>query len=143
MSDTSATLPANIKPNTLTAYVWELGQKDNKMPMATMREAVQKKFPGRDFSDTTLHALRSQFGIRERGRSTPPNTKSAAPKKGGRGTKKGTKRGPYKKTNGNGHNVATTTQAIMVPDAVKAFRQLVARIGTDAAEKILSDAKVT
>lgn len=142
------TLPANIKPNTLTAYVWELGQKDARMPVQDMVDAINKKFPGNTYARQTILAARSTFGIRERNAPTPSNTKGAAPKPTG-------KRGPYKKVRKkaakpaskaktNGHADTISTGHHVDPDApprstIGEFRKLVSRIGTDAARKHLEE----
>jgi hypothetical protein len=136
------TLPPNIKPDSLTAYVWELGQENDRMPVQDMVDRINKKFPGNTYARQTILALRSQFGIRERNAPTPSNTKSAAPKRRGKdkqprkGTKTKKRAGSKPAEASDGHPAVTR---IVADDAAAAYRKLVARIGTDAARKHLEE----
>lgn len=150
MTENKTTLPSNIKPGTLTAFVYELGQENPRMTVDDMIDRIAKKFPGNDFARSTILGLRSSFGIRERNMSTPPNAKSAAPKR--RGPDKKPRKTPVRKkrtagkrlkraeklatASTNGHPAVTR---IIADDAATAYRRLVARIGTDAARKHLEE----
>lgn len=130
----------NMKPGSLTEYVWELGQENTRMPVQDMVDRVNVRFPKNSYSRQTILALRSQFWITERNRTTPANAKSAAPKPTGKRRK--IKRGPYKTRKAEVASDGIAEAPARSADGVKAdFRKLVARIGTDEAERLLAAAK--
>lgn len=124
-------LPPKIKDGTITALIYRLGTSDPKMSAKDMHTAVLRKFPGTGIS--TIYALRTSFGFRERGTHTPPNAVSATSKP------KGAKRAPYKKKRAAAPTEAPASSNGVAPkvSALDAFRVLVARIGTDAAHEHL------
>jgi hypothetical protein len=129
-----------FKPGTIGAIVQELGTKNPKMTAEEMHKAVLAA--GKDCAKSTVDQLRSVLGFVDATRSAAVR-KAIALKTGKRGSKKGVKRGPYKKPKAkappapNGHASAPAPAS----DARASFAALVRRIGTDAAHELLRAAE--